>query len=191
MVHYTASGWQLTRSLCIWTWLNSHVSTITVEATITIQTWKKKWHKSLGTALTTYRYHQVALQFCNMLYAIFLRRLCHWQLTTCILHSISYFHREFDSCWIYKFISSERVWISDWLFFVNSVQRSWHTCAGLYKVPSMPSVHNSSRTNRITFETKKIEEKRAVLSIGRTRVQAKGTSPGWFLGEPWQGKGIF
>ena len=56
-----------------------------------------------------------------MLYAIFLRRLRHWQLTTCILHSISYFHREFDSCWIYKFISSERVWNSNWLFFVNKL----------------------------------------------------------------------
>ena len=32
----------------------SHASSITIEAITTIQTWKKKQHKSLGTALTTY-----------------------------------------------------------------------------------------------------------------------------------------
>lgn len=66
-------------------------------------------------------------------------------------------------------------------FFVNKyllLYRSWHTCARLYKYPvCLVCVRNGLRANRITFETKKVEEKRLILSIGRTR-----TSKGPLLG---------
>ena len=42
-------------------------------------------------------------------------------------------------------------------------------------------VRNGPKTNRITFETKKIEKKRPVLSIGRTRT-SKGHVAGLVIG---------
>ena len=49
-------------------------------------------------------------------------------------------------------------------------------------------VRNGPRTNRITFETKKIEGKWPVLSIGRTRT-SKGHVAGLIIGRTLTGKG--
>ena len=102
----------------------SHASTITVEAITTIQTWKhgtNHWllHspptvlKELGLVGVSSTLH--VLVVCLPLYAIFLKgsyvigRKAIPQLTTWYIN----FRREVDSCWIYEFIWSECIWITD------------------------------------------------------------------------------
>ena len=77
---------------------------------------------------------------------------------------------------IYDFIWSERVGISE-LSFCFQWKEVDILVLHFTRYPAcLVYVRNGLRTNRVTFETKKIEEKRPVLSIGRTRT-SKGQLP--------------